>query len=51
MIENSSPIMEMLIPLTHGLIFVLEFKEYTLELDVAFVRKALYAIGGCPIKL
>jgi hypothetical protein len=29
--------MEMLIPLTHGLIFVLKFKEYAIEVDVDFV--------------
>jgi hypothetical protein len=43
--------MEMLIPLTHGLIFVLEFKEYAIEVDVDFVQKALHAMGGCAIKL
>jgi hypothetical protein len=43
--------MKILIPLTHGLILVLEFKEYAIEVDVDFLRRALHAIGGCAIKL
>jgi len=48
MIEKSSLIMEILIPLAHGLIFVLEFKEYAIKVDVDFVQRALHAIGGVP---